>query len=33
MMFSDEDGAAAASDDDPEPGPDKPNRPSLRVVK
>jgi len=37
MMFSDDDGAISAaddeSDDDPEPDPDKPKRPSLRVVK
>ncbi len=35
MMFSENDGAITASDDeyDPEPDPDKPKRPSLRVVK
>ena len=33
MMFSEDDGAVSSSDDDPEPDPDKPKRPSLRVVK
>jgi stringent starvation protein B len=35
MMFSEDDGAVSSPDDnDPGPGgPDKPNRPSLRVVK
>lgn len=34
MMFTDDDGAASSSEDgDPEPDPDKPGRPSLRVVK
>ena len=34
MMFSDDDGAVSSSDDDdPEPDPDRPKRPSLRVVK
>ena len=35
MMFSEDDGAISSSDDnnDPEPDPDKPKRPSLRVVK
>ena len=32
MMFSEDDGAVS-SDDDHEPDPDKPKRPSLRVVK
>ena len=35
MMFSEDDGATTAPEDerDPEPDPDKPKRPSLRVVK
>lgn len=36
MMFSDDDGAISSSDEDhdpDDPGPDKPKRPSLRVVK
>ena len=35
MMFSEDDGAVSSSDDgdDPEPDPDKPKRPTLRVVK
>ena len=35
MMFSDDDGAISAEDgdDDLDPDPDKPKRPSLRVVK
>jgi len=34
MMFSEDDGAITSSDDnDPEPDPDRPKRPSLRVVK
>ncbi|VAW54247.1 Stringent starvation protein B [hydrothermal vent metagenome] len=35
MMFSEDDGAIAAADDgdDPNPDPDKPKRPGLRVVK
>ena len=33
MMFSEDDGAISSPDDDPEPDPDKPKRPSLRVVK
>jgi stringent starvation protein B len=34
MMFSEDDGAVSGTDgDDPEPDPDKPKRPSLRVVK
>ena len=35
MMFSEDDGAVSSPDDnnDPEPDPDKPKRPSLRVVK
>lgn len=35
MMFSEDDGASTSRDDknDPEPDPDKPKRPSLRVVK
>ena len=36
MMFSEDDGAVSATDDDDDPGPDdpdKPKRPSLRVVK
>lgn len=34
MMFSEDDGAITSPDDsDPEPDPDKPKRPSLRVVK
>jgi len=35
MMFSEDDGAVSATDaeDDPEPDPDKPRRPSLHVVK
>jgi stringent starvation protein B len=34
MMFSEDDGAITSPDDsDPEPDPDKPRRPSLRVVK
>ena len=36
MMFSEDDGAISAfddGDDDPEPDPDRPKRPSLRVVK
>ncbi len=34
MMFSEDDGAISATDDDdPKPDPDKPKRPGLRVVK
>jgi stringent starvation protein B len=34
MMFSEDDGAISASDEgDDDPDPDKPKRPSLRVVK
>jgi len=33
MMFSDDDGAISADDDGDDPDPDKPKRPSLRVVK
>jgi stringent starvation protein B len=35
MMFSEDDGAISATDDgdDTDPDPDKPKRPSLRVVK
>ena len=33
MMFSDDDGAISAPDNDDDPDPDKPKRPSLRVVK
>ena len=35
MMFSEDDGAVSSSEDgdDPEPEPDKPKRPTLRVVK
>jgi stringent starvation protein B len=34
MMFSEDDGAISAPDDnEPEPDPKKPSRPSLRVVK
>ncbi len=35
MMFSEDDGAVSSHDDDnePEPDPEKPKRPSLRVVK
>jgi stringent starvation protein B len=33
MMFTDDDGAASATDDGPDTDPDKPGRPSLRVVK
>ncbi len=35
MMFSEDDGAISApdGDNDDDPGPDKPKRPSLRVVK
>ncbi len=35
MMFSEDDGAISSPEDnnDPEPDPDKPKRPSLRVVK
>jgi stringent starvation protein B len=35
MMFSEDDGAVSATDDgdDPNPDPDKPKRPGLRVVK
>jgi stringent starvation protein B len=37
MMFSEDDGASTAPDDEsdskPDPDPDKPKRPSLRVVK
>jgi len=35
MMFSEDDGASTAPNDenDPKPDPDKPKRPSLRVVK
>ena len=35
MMFSEDDGAISSpdNDDDPDPAPDKPRRPGLRVVK
>ena len=33
MMFSEDDGAVSSDDDPEEPDPDKPKRPSLRVVK
>ena len=35
MMFSEDDGATSSpdNDDDPDPAPDKPRRPGLRVVK
>jgi stringent starvation protein B len=35
MMFSENDGAISSpdNDDDPDPSPDKPRRPGLRVVK
>jgi stringent starvation protein B len=35
MMFSEDDGATTSADDknEPDPDPDKPKRPSLRVVK
>ena len=33
MMFSEDDGAVSSPDNDDDPDPDKPRRPSLRVVK